>query len=451
MNELNPWEKAWRAESERQKVPPPPAAWEQIAPQLPQKEKKRRFGFWWWTTAGVFLIGAGVAWALLLPGVETNQSLPSSTKPAPTTSTNTAPSVVQQRLETQLPTETQHQESGPAHVTDNDKEEANGVVLDATMLQKRNKMQRSSPPAIRSTQANESEMGLPPAVLPTNHQEPTLTEPSTASTPVDLEKDAEASALAFLLSREMVPGKPGFKWDKVLCPDFRRKSQLKPFVEVELGMGYPFKQLQATTEFAYLEQRHAEYLQPVLSWHGGLRAGLEIFRNFTLSAGAQYSEYKENFRQVLPGIVKIEITIDNTGPIQQTDTVITRGTLFNTATNTYRLLDIPLLLGYRVGRGRWKAGLEAGALINYRLYATGKTVNDMGQAIIYRESPYFKKQLTWSAQGSVLADWALNARMHLYGKAGLRYFPGTWSNRPAVYSQLRYHQAFAALGLRYYL
>lgn len=444
MNELNSWEKAWRAEAQRHEVTPPPAAWEQIAPQLPQKEKKRRFGFWWWTTAGVLLIGAGVAWALLLPGGENNPSIPVNA-----TSAGTTPAVVQQNQNIQQTTESQPQEPDLAMVSKAGS--VNAVVSKATKLQKQ-KIEHPGPLVPSgSAHADESEKAMQLMVQTTSPKELEATGGNSTEPSAAPKETNQESALAYIMAKDMAPGKPGFKWDKVLCPDFRRKSQLKPFVELDLGMGLPFKQLQATTEFAFLEQRHAEYLQPVLTWHGGVRAGLEIFRNFTLSAGAQYGEYKENFRQVLPGIVKIEITIDNTGPIPRTDTVITRGTLFNTATNTYRLLDIPLLLGYRVGRGRWTAGLEAGALINYRLYATGKTVNDMGQAIIYRESPYFRKQLGWSAQGSVLVDWTLDARIHLYGKAGFRYFPGTWSNRPAVYTQLRYQQAFAALGLRYFL
>lgn len=193
--------------------------------------------------------------------------------------------------------------------------------------------------------------------------------------------------------------------------------------------------------------------------HYSINGKLTHKSGFSLTSGLQYTLMTERYdnrnREVvkdsIDGIVKRVIqfsgdTLDVLGMVPRTRTYVAEKEIFN----RYRMLDIPVLIGFEGGREEWSIGVQAGVFVNLSLNTSGKvrstveTDLDIGenQAEIFRDKVglsyygglYIRREITpyldvtiapharFFNQKFTVDEYALSQKYSLFGvQVGLSY------------------------------
>lgn len=124
--------------------------------------------------------------------------------------------------------------------------------------------------------------------------------------------------------------------------------------------------------------------------HYGFALGMEHRKGWRFSIGIQSSSITEKYQiqkqQVtvdsIPGIVTLRVNLSgDTIPIMGMIAETTVSDFNKKIYNTYRLIDIPVLIGYQRNFGNWKGGVEVGLLANFSFKTEGIVPNELMQDI----------------------------------------------------------------------
>ena len=175
--------------------------------------------------------------------------------------------------------------------------------------------------------------------------------------------------------------------------------------------------------------------------------GTLTYRNkWTLSSGVEYHRFNTRFEytsvrdsQILKPQTTIAVVVDANGNVVSTQTgdVLVGANVVRQVRhhNQYHLVSVPIELGYTTRRGAWSYGLASGAVLNFRLRQSGRTL-DPSQAIIdfssdtpatlygkfgvgIRVSPLLSYHLTDRVALSLCPQWQWSS-YRLFGDSGLR-------------------------------
>lgn len=145
------------------------------------------------------------------------------------------------------------------------------------------------------------------------------------------------------------------------------------YLEAYAGPDFIISSISDTAQSQYLENRKASSsLQ--LSFSAGARFTHVYNNGISIRTGINFSQINEKFSYASANIVQTTyITDPVTG--DTTGSFITRGTRYKTTYNRYRTIDVPILLGYETGVGRWKMNLNAGPVINLYSWQKGEVLD----------------------------------------------------------------------------
>ena len=166
----------------------------------------------------------------------------------------------------------------------------------------------------------------------------------------------------------------------------------------------------------------------------------------SIRTGINYSQINEKFKYADANITHIVYITNSNG--DTTGSFLSTGTRYKTTHNKYRTLDIPLLIGYEMGNGRWHANFNAGVIINLYSWQKGDVLDTAYKPVNITtgksSSPYqFKTNAGAGFLGSVSVYYKLNKRLHLMAEPYFRY-----SFSPASKSELTLKQKYNTAGLR---
>lgn len=231
-------------------------------------------------------------------------------------------------------------------------------------------------------------------------------------------------------------------------------------VEASGGLSYIRRSLNAKSATANeLLQIRQDYESPLEALHYGLAFGLQHQSGFRLSLGLQQTTMTERYQFdethiVIDSVMGIQVyrvhprgdTIPIMGMVPRSTTTIYNKDIYN----TYRLLDIPILLSYQYPLGKWQLGLEAGALVNLSLKTEGIIADENFEDVDIegRQSELFKSKLGLNYQFGLSVSRRLFDRFDLRLAPTLRYFPTDFSVASYELSQ-EYLLLGGNLGLRY--
>lgn len=240
----------------------------------------------------------------------------------------------------------------------------------------------------------------------------------------------EASPLSFL---------PG-------CPSLEKNAAgNKKYFELYAAADYGLRSFKDTGNSTYMQKRKES-----TRFASGFSAGLRFTRVFnnsmSIRGGVNFSQINERFSFSQGNIVQITYIINAQG--DTTGSYTTVGTRMKTTQNRYRTIDIPLVIGYELGNGRFHANINAGAIVNLYSWQKGEILNDSLQPVSITtgkgNSPYqYKTNAGLGITGGVSLYYKLNDKWHIMAEPYFRY-----NLSPMNKENITLKQKYNTIGLR---
>ncbi len=232
-------------------------------------------------------------------------------------------------------------------------------------------------------------------------------------------------------------------------------------LDIQLGIAFPHRRLSGPSDSInsmVLDQRiqtesPLEAIQLGIQINRQFRSGLEV------SAGLHYGRITERFDynttlttvDTIDGIVAYSIQINgDTIPIMGKVPVTTQTFLRKKIYNRYQLLDIPLLVGYRMQANNFIVGVQAGVMANVFLRTKGRILNASGldQSIKNSDSDLFKSNVTFSYYFSFTTAYEIMPGIQLSFTPYAHIYPKSFTGSGNDLSQ-KYTLAGLKAGIRY--
>jgi hypothetical protein len=267
---------------------------------------------------------------------------------------------------------------------------------------------------------------------------------------------AKLEAPALLPSRleQVAAHKPGFL-SNLFSPEPRcahfGAGPWRFYVDALVSPDLAFRNLQSRNpEYEhYLESRN-ETESYLFAFSGALRLSAVNQSGLAIRSGINYSQISEKFDYFSGSeqIVKYISRFDQQGNVIGTDTIIEVGTRHKVTHNTYRMLDIPFLLGYEVGGNKLKASVNAGAYLNLLFRQRGDFLSPQDMTPVSFDSsnpnayPVFRQQVGLGWYGSVGLAFQAGQNLQFLVEPHFKLFP-----RPVTLDQFVLEQRYLTTGI----
>ena len=230
------------------------------------------------------------------------------------------------------------------------------------------------------------------------------------------------------------------------CPEVEKNAAgSKRYIEIYGGPDYVFRSYADTANSVYMQQRKAS-TRYLLSYSAGIRYTRVFGSGMSFRTGLNYSQINERFTsekgRVIQNVYIVNSNGDTTGTYAQT------GTLYNSSTNKFKSIDIPISVGYEIGNGRIHSNINMGAMVNITSSQKGYVLDKNGTAVDITSgkssSVYqYKTKAGVSFLGAASVYYKLNDRLHLMAEPYIRF-----SLSPATKAELSLKQKFHTTGIR---
>ena len=250
----------------------------------------------------------------------------------------------------------------------------------------------------------------------------------------------------------------GPDWDKCWV---RPRGQW--FLDAYAQLGLPLEDIQFTGEAAGYASDWEEQYDPAYSYHGGLLIGRQFHWNAYLAAGLEYQAFQTEHLNELRIIETIQIfdprayyTVDENGERQYIGDTVTVTNIrdeIERSANNYKMLHLPIHLGYRSKGKYWRYGIDFSALINLSFKYEGVFLKADGTIVEVddsNQSDYFADGIGTSFSAALHLGRMVGDRTELYLQPRFRFNGQNYHNEDTGLSIER-NFAGLRLGLRYYL
>ncbi len=245
------------------------------------------------------------------------------------------------------------------------------------------------------------------------------------------------------------------------CADFNRKEKARFSVDAFTTLDYNTKFLGTQNNNTleepdnYIQQRENTETSRY-GWGAGARVSVIFPVNVSLRTGLFYSQIHErfNYEDTMANRTIIVTVIDDATQTESSDTVSQAGTRVMESFNYYRMLDIPLLVGYTMHRGNMKIGINGGVLFNIFMKQKGHILTTTYQPSrintngIEEATSYFQETIGFQLYGSLELGYAINDRMDFILEPNIRHMVNSVTQFNHPISQ-RYTTYGLATGLRF--
>lgn len=213
-------------------------------------------------------------------------------------------------------------------------------------------------------------------------------------------------------------------------------------VSFKTGKRHWFGELSAgtTTSLRDLSAREGEFIpyargraateSAQLSYNTEARLSIVSPSGVAFRTGLNYTQLNEQFKYVNDDETQLTITEvqDDNGQIISRDTIIVVGQRRVETQNRYRMIDVPLVLGYELSHHKMTFAFNAGMYLNLTYQQKGDFISPTDQEPVSFSSdsrdayPAYKSQIGLGWYGSIGMYYRMNARTHVYLEPSLRMY-----------------------------
>ena len=219
------------------------------------------------------------------------------------------------------------------------------------------------------------------------------------------------------------------------CPEFKAKW-LGWYAYSQLNVSYPFQKLNSDgIEMTDLINQRNETESGLASFAFDAGLGYDFVNGIFVQAGIQYNQINMKFKQTQQDLINtttsimIDTIFNPAGEIvlitRDTTVIPVYGERINQATNTFKMIDIPVSVGYRYAiNNRLRMTASAGLALNIRNYSKGKMVDYDGDPFEYggENDDMFRSRVGLSYTGSLGLETVLSERLYATAGLNLRYY-----------------------------
>jgi hypothetical protein len=233
------------------------------------------------------------------------------------------------------------------------------------------------------------------------------------------------------------------------CPVEKNISGNKKYFEVYGSYDYGLRSLKDSGNSAYLQKRK-ESTTFSSAYSAGVRYTKVFNNSMSVRGGINFSQINEKFTLIQGNVIQIVYIINSAG--DTTGSYTTTGTRYKTTHNKYRTIDVPLLIGYEMGNGRFHTNINAGPVINIYSWQRGEVLDATGQPVSITtgksNSPYgFKTNAGIGFMGAISFYYKLTENLHLLAEPYFRYNFNQMNKENITFKQ-KYNTLGLRLGLR---
>ena len=240
------------------------------------------------------------------------------------------------------------------------------------------------------------------------------------------------------------------------CARFGKWLKLYFYVDAYVSPDIAFRTLSPkdAASYDYSQTRDATETSGI-SFSTGAR--FSVVSNFGWAArtGIVYSQINERFDYQSENEKRVTTKdiLDVNGNIIGQDTLIEFGARFTTTYNHYRMIDIPLIIGYEMNVKKMVLTLNSGVYFNLMSRQQGKFLSPDNKLVSFSSEdpgsyPAFKNHLNLSIYGSIGALYNLNEHWQIMLEPHLRYYVDPLTKRDYMVEQ-KYFSTGLITGLRY--
>lgn len=268
-------------------------------------------------------------------------------------------------------------------------------------------------------------------------------------------REAALPGIAAVYEREQKAVLPALFNPEPKCAQFG-KGNWGIYVDLMVSPDLAFSDLEArNANFEDYAKSRRETESFVFAYSGGVRLSLEAANGLAFRTGINYSQVNEKFTY-FNGTERREITEpvrDNQGNIIGYDTIVTVGERYKVSRNTYRMLDIPFIVGYEMDMGKFGLSVNGGAYLNLLFRQSGDFLSPetLTPTPLNPEDPntvsVFKRQAGVGYYGSVALTYATKSGLELLIEPHFKMFPNSVTQDQFAVQQ-RHMNAGVFMGIR---
>jgi len=240
---------------------------------------------------------------------------------------------------------------------------------------------------------------------------------------------------------------------------FKRSKNSSIALGIHASLFRPSSQLKAVEEYKNLLNDRVATETPLEGIELGLSISYFSPKGFYLRTGISFTQINEQFewqntsyrRDTLTGVL-LQVELSELGDTLSKsfgDGLGTTTTSYQaTVYNSVRLLDIPLIAGYRFQRSAWHFGLETGVYFNLYQMAEGRILDINQQARELETTSVLKKRVGLSLYGAMRISYQLTDQWAISFAPNLRYQLGR-NTREEYELEQQYHLFGMQVGVGY--
>ncbi len=233
-----------------------------------------------------------------------------------------------------------------------------------------------------------------------------------------------------LPAAKAAPLETGLFKTELKCESFKTGKR-HWYGELATGTTTSLRDLQAREgEFIPYANGRADTETAAFSYNTELRLSIVSPNGFAFRTGLNYTQLNDQFDYYNPNETKMTITnyYGPNGEIISQDTIIEIGTREKTTRNRFRMIDVPLIMGYELKYDKVTFAFNAGMYLNLSYTQKGDFLSPSDQEPVSFSSdaidayPAYKSQIGLGWYGSIGMYYQMNARTHVYLEPSLRMY-----------------------------
>lgn len=250
----------------------------------------------------------------------------------------------------------------------------------------------------------------------------------------------------------------GILSDPSKCASFDNRDGMRFFFELLASPDFAFRKIQSRgSDYESYAQNRINTEQSRYNYSVGARISAVMGNGIAVRSGINYSTINERFEYVKENEVRVVIskTYGPNGEIIGTDTTTENYTRRLLTKNSYRTLDIPVIVGYEKQFKKLTLSANAGIYVNAHFKPNGEFLSPKDSLPVSfaeyeteENAPIFRNKLGIGWYGSMGVSYKISPRLQLLVEPHVKMYPRSLT-RDEFMTDQKYLTAGVFVGIRH--